>query len=161
MAPRELAAGAASGWGVVVAIVGGIAKGVFAVVIGLMVLGWYLGSHDRAKTYAPPSVNRSSGSSFDPGYTTEGLKIADLDSESTGIGDGSFYEHITVTNTGTHHYDYIEIDATCTDASGTTIDTAMGNETNVPPNARIVIDAIFMHGRDCETVHAQFGEMTG
>jgi uncharacterized protein (TIGR02588 family) len=92
-----------------------------------------------------PTATRSSQSS-----SPLSLKIAGQ--ESTGIGDGSFYVYVDVTNNSSTSYQFVFIDGTCRGASGQVVDTMLGSTENLNPGETDTVTLIFLNGRDCEKI---------
>jgi uncharacterized protein (TIGR02588 family) len=92
-----------------------------------------------------PTATRSSQSS-----SPLSIKIAGQ--ESTGIGDGSFYVYVDVTNNSSNSYQFVFIDGTCRGASGQVVDTTLGSTENLNPGETDTVTLIFLNGRNCEKI---------
>lgn len=88
------------------------------------------------------------------------LEIVGRSKKDAGLGDGSFYECVTVINHSDRLYKYVGIDATCTDGSGQVVAKGLGNELNVAAGEKVVITVIFMGAQGCDIVDVKFDGLT-
>ncbi|MGI8486766.1 MAG: FxLYD domain-containing protein [Thermomicrobiales bacterium] len=89
------------------------------------------------------------------------LEIGSITTKDAGIGDGSLYAYVEVTNVSGKTLSYVGVDATCRDSSGRVVATGIGNSLNLAPGDSTVLTVIFLSSSTCERVEVKTSPLTG
>lgn len=93
--------------------------------------------------------------------SSQPLEIGSITSKDAGIGDGSIYVYVEVTNNSDGLYSYVGLEGTCYSASGSVVGTGLGNTANVASGETAVITMIFLKVPGCDNVKVRFDALTG
>jgi hypothetical protein len=121
---------------------------VFVIIVILGAAWWYGARHDG-------DASPLAGSPHASGLTIEAQSL-----KSTGTGDGSLYDYVTIKNSGTSFKSYVGLKGVCMNAAGTVVGDGLGNTANVGPGEETVITMIFLNVPDCDHVTIQFDALT-
>jgi hypothetical protein len=113
-----------------------------------------LGKGAAGSASLPDQTNRAPSSSGN-------LEILSVTMKDAGIGDGSIYVYVEVTNASGKLYSYVGVEGTCRDASGGILGTGIGNTMNVAAGETVVITMIIMGVPGCTDVDVRFDGLTG
>lgn len=93
--------------------------------------------------------------------TSQPLEIGSITPKDAGIGDGTIYVYVEVTNNSGRLYPYIGLEGTCRNASGSIIGTGFGNTANVAPRETVVVTMLFLSVAGCDEVEVRIDALTG
>jgi hypothetical protein len=120
-----------------------------------------LESYSEESTSTSSSSSRSTSSSESSTSASNGsLKIGSITTKDAGIGDGTIYVYVEVTNNTSKLYSYVGLDGTCYSASGSILGTGFGNTANVAPGETVVVTMIFLSVPGCDNVKVRFDSLT-
>lgn len=129
-------------------------NGAFTELVGVLIIAAVIYGIWHASTKST-DANPLAGASH-----TSGLQIMSQSLKSTGTGDGSLYDYVTVKNNGTSFKSYVGLTGVCKNAAGTVVGDGLGNTANVGPGEETVITMLFLNVPDCDHVTIQFDSLT-
>lgn len=89
------------------------------------------------------------------------LEIGSITAKDAGIGNGTIYVYVEVTNNSNSLYPYVGLEGTCRSTSGSVIGTGYGNAANVAAGETAVIPMLFLSVPGCDSVEVGFDALTG
>lgn len=124
-------------------------KQVVFVILVIIGAGWWYAARHNGDAASPSGTSHTSS-----------LQIMSQSLKSTGTGDGSLYDYVTVKNNGTSFKSYVGLTGNCMNAAGTVVGDGLGNTANVGPGEETVVTMIFLNVPDCDHVTIRFDGLT-